>query len=234
MKKVNEIFPFWIESGGVFKAISEITEYTAPWISSTDNLSLDLQYHGNHSGNKYISPLIENLISESIADIPEKIAKICIKIYGENWRKLWESYSIDYKPLENFEITEELMATEDTTENSDSDNNISYGKIISRDTTTENSTDNAVYAFNSSSENPSDKTTDTGAVNSGENTTGTDTSTATTTGTSTAIKEHTINRHGNTGTTKQELLSRELEIRQWQFFDIVFKNIDTILTIKIY
>ena len=73
-----------------------------------------------------------------------------------------------------------------------------------------------------------------GTIENDETTTGKDTSTITRTDNGNRTREQTIIRHGNTGVLKQDMLIKELEIRQWEFFNIVFKNIDAILTIKIY
>lgn len=234
MYKVNNLFPSFISSGGIFKAISSLNDYISPWFNKINDTSLDLQYHGNRSGNKYISPLIENMLLDNSEDIPEKLARICVNIYGENWVKLWTSYNLNYNPLENFEIIEELESTETVIENSDSENIIDYGKITGNNASTTNDIDNSVYAFNSSSSSPTESVVNNGTMTNSETTTGNDTNTISRTDNGNRTKDQTINRHGNTGILKQDMLIKELEIRQWQFFDIVFKNIDAILTIKIY
>lgn len=46
---------------------------------------------------------------------------------------------------------------------------------------------------------------------------------------------HTLTRHGNIGvTTSQQMLESERELWMWQIFDVVFADVDRVLTIPIY
>lgn len=118
-----------------------------------------------------------------------------------------------------------------------------------------NTTDN-IYGFNSADASPANSGTQqntnvdtmnrTGSNTMQYNTSDTDTGTQqnTNTGTETHAhtgtdeneKEHNLTRHGNIGvTTTQQMLQSEIELWQWDFFNnVLFPDIDRVLTIQIY
>lgn len=122
-KTLNDYFPQWKNAGGV---ISAINYYCGdhPFGTVADAGYLDLQYHGNHSGEKIVSPLLRKL-----ADIPATteqvsiIANVIWKMYFEKWAKYTALDDISYNPLENYSMTEEM--TDDVTEDE-------YGHQIER------------------------------------------------------------------------------------------------------
>ena len=100
------------------------------------------------------------------------------------------------------------------------------------DITVEN--DNAVYGFNSSQAVP------TGEQSQGTTGTNTITNTGTVTdadsGEDTQTRNYRLTRTGNIGvTTSQQMLESERKLWLWNFFrDIVFPDVDRILTLRIY
>ena len=111
-----------------------------------------------------------------------------------------------------------------------------------------------VYGFNSTGSNPSndtdgnetttitdhtnaetgtDTTTKSGTITNTE--TGSDTSTKSGTITNTETGTETLTRSGNIGvTTSQQMLESEFEVRKHDFFALVYKDIDSLLCLKIY
>lgn len=126
----------------------------------------------------------------------------------------------------------------------------------SRNQTINSSTNDNIYGFNSSDASPANagnqQTIDANTLNrTGSNTmqyntsdtnTGTQqnsntgTETHEHTGTDTNEREHTLTRHGNIGvTTTQQMLQSEIELWQWDFFNnVLFPDLDRVLTIQIY
>ena len=79
-----------------------------PWVAS-DAPSMDLDYIGNRSGNKWASPMVEKV------DDPEKIAKVIESKYKLKWSKLWATLSFEYNPIENYDMIEEGQDSRDNT-----------------------------------------------------------------------------------------------------------------------
>lgn len=99
--------------------------------------------------------------------------------------------------------------TQDLTESQE------YGKIT---TDTKNLSDSTTYGR---SEAANIDISDTSTYNSSNN--------------KTINMTRTLKRHGNIGvTTSQQMIESELELRKKQFFEIVFRDIDTYLTLNIY
>ena len=129
MKTLNDVFPLWASGGGIFSALDN---YTVPWkTESTVNVrSLDLEYHGNVSGQKNISPLVRNLLSDGTLT-SASVNLLClaaISMYGIIWAKQWGILKVSYNPLQNHDLTITLTSDEKV---------IEYGK---RDTRTDNLT----------------------------------------------------------------------------------------------
>lgn len=112
-----------------------------------------------------------------------------------------------------------------------------------------------IYGFNGAESSPSDTETSTDKLtNSGTDTTentvtnnlqsnnnstitdsGTDTISNTKTDTTTRTETHTLTRSGNIGvTTSQQMIQSERDLWQWDFFQSVFSDIDTVLCSPIY
>lgn len=90
-----------------------------------------------------------------------------------------------------------------------------YGKT---ETTTIDTTDNTTYnTTQKSTLDTSDNTTYNSTIKETDSTT------------------HTLHRHGNIGvTTSQQMIEAELVLRRKNFFDIVFADLDRLLTLSIY
>lgn len=268
---LNDYFTNWKTGKGIFYYLSI---QSAPWEMSVDSKSLDMLYHGNTSGSKYISPLVENIalnpISDSDGDI---LAECAMAMFGNDWSRLWTALQTEYNPLENYNSKEVMTDNKTVYEygktNTRTDDLVhTFGKSTTRtddlthtdtgtDTETPNITntvENSVYGFNSTSYVPSSKETtttngnntterdhtlkDTGTVVNADSGSDKDTGTVqyADTGSDTQTNSYTMTRQGNIGvTTSQQMLESEYELRKRNYFrDVVFADLDKLLTLNIY
>ena len=222
-----------------------------------------MEYHGNVSGDKIISPLVEKIKSGDTLTETEKtmLATSILAVCGVNWGKQWETMSFEYDPIENYSMREEMMNDKTVTEYGKSTtrtDNLTHGKTGTEtrtdnltDTATPNlttNTENSVFGFNSSAAIPTDKQGQTATGSSTETHTGTeqkqydisdiDTGTQTILDGGSDIHTHNyiLTRAGNIGvTTSQQMIESERALWIWNFFhDVVFPDIDRVLTIQIY
>lgn len=258
--RLNDVFPDLLSGGGIF---STLQTFPVPWKGENISVALDLEYHGNVSGDKIISPLVEKIISGDILTESEKtmIATSILAVCGANWGKQWETLSFKYDPIENYSMQEQMANDRIVDE---------YGKTRTRtdnlqhtktgteqdtpnlkDTTTPNLTttdENAVHGFNSTGGVSSDEQTKRATGTSETARTGTDTRTYNTTdadtgtqtdndgGSDVRTRNYILTRSGNIGvTTSQQMIESERALWMWNFFqNVVFPDIDRVLTIQVY
>lgn len=221
------------------------TAHNAPWAESKYDEILFNAYFGMRSNNKFISPTIiyirryYNIAGTFLdADSIEKLADLIWGMYGERWVRMWAVLKAEYNPIENYDLTEEETNTYGkTTTRTD---NLSHGKT-GNDTVTPNLTESSqhnVYGFNTTDVNgkPADKTTtsNTGTNQTTYNTTETDTGTQS--HANSGHDDRELTRHGNIGvTTSQQMLQSDIDLWVWNYFnDVVFPDIDRVITIPIY
>ena len=182
---LNSVFNDWINGNGVVNCLT--SNFDVPWKNFVDGDILDIEYHGNRSGNKIISPLLENFIDETgISQANAK--KICSLIYHKNiknWTKLWNTLVVEYNPIENYNMTESSNETSESNGNSSLNDSLSHignsnrkntGNVtnseetsssmsdkkkntgtINNNVTNSNTNQNELYGFNSSFSIPSDR-----------------------------------------------------------------------------
>ena len=241
-KTIIQVFPDWYVGNGIF---SYLANNAVPWKAENFTAELDNLYIGR-SGYKYISTLLEKILGDKEAFTEAQLQQIAANIYckfNKSWNKLYNTLSLEYNPISNYDMTE---TSED---NGTGSKTIDRTGTLSRDGTrtaqgnTEQSTDtsqnNDIYGFNSNS--PVGDTTGNGTTSANQNSSANETNTQTDTNTSkdtesaTDTKTHTLTRSGNIGvTTSQQMIEAERNLWFWNFFDQVFKDIDSILTLKIY
>lgn len=209
-------------NNGIFNALEA---FEIPWKNIVDADVLDIEYFGNISGRKRISPLISKLLEKDSVSVLSnaRIAQLAGMLYSmnkENWNREWATILVEYNPINNYDMTEE--STETTTRDAQQLNTGTQG-VATTDTT-----NNGVYGFNSENAVNSDVTTETG------NTTRTDNLSQSLEDDSTINRE--LHRSGNIGvTTTQQMLQSERELYTWNFFyKIVFPTLDKILTLPLY
>lgn len=227
--QLNEVFTDYVNNG-IFTFLNNLD---VPWKSLNIFKQLNLIYHGNHSGKKEVSPMLDSLILEESLTENDKtlIAMSIFSIFSVKWQKLYATLSLEYKPLENYDMQE----TEKTTgniENTDSVNGTINTSVNNEQNSSSNKT-SSLYGFNSSIDVNSDKdnVTDDSIITE----TGETKEVREKTNMNNSTEDRTLTRHGNIGvTTSQQMLQSEIQLWQWTFFNDVFKDIDTILTIQTY
>ena len=144
--KLNDVFTDYINKG-IFTFLNSLD---VPWKEKNISQQLNLQYHGNISGKKETSPLVDSLIVENNLTDNSKtmLAMSIFSIYSNKWSKLYRILSLEYEPIENYNMIE----TEKTTSTNEN-----------TDTITTNTTN---------SNNVTETNTETNTVNDSENTTG--------------------------------------------------------------
>lgn len=108
-KTLIDYFPGWDEGVGIFSYISKIKETDIDWAWLVDNaIALDQEYFGLHAGNKPVSPIFERyIVNDTISEENlNKLARIIINRFGENWLKLSKIYGFEYNPIHNYDMEE--------------------------------------------------------------------------------------------------------------------------------
>lgn len=192
---------------------------TIPWTQANNLLDIDYLYRW--SGNKPISPLIKQLCG-SLETLPanqyEIVAGVVWANYGDKWTRIYNTITAEYEPLENYDMTEHY-------EGSRTDDATTRDTASPANNTVSSTTNADVYGYNSSSPSPSDRSTTT--TNQGKD--------ATSKYDNTTGDEHDLTRHGNIGvTTSQQMAESEIALRQYNFFEGVYKDLDKILALPIY
>lgn len=230
VKRMNNVSLYSVtpETGGIFSALDF---FSVPWKNTVNAELIDLQYYGNVSGEKIISPLVYKNLSEGKLTTTKQalIASMIFSMFGTNWTKEWNTLSMQYDPIANYDMTETMTDDETVTE---------YGKTHTKTGTETDapnltvSTSDTVHGFNSSNAVPTDARSQ---GTSGSDITTYDTSDADS-GEDTQTRNYELTRKGNIGvTSSQQLLESERNLWMWNYFlDVVFPDVDKILTIPIY
>lgn len=212
-----------------------------PWQSMDIAQSLNRFYYGNHSGDKIVSPIIDKMLSTNDNGILSteqvmQLSDMLYNMYSDKWVKLWEVRNYEFDPGENYNMVENEKT--DYGKTSTRTDNLQQAHGGTDTTTPANTTteEDTVYGFNSVSGSPADKrvTTNGGTIQTGYN------STIGNTGTQTYADggqdRRELTRHGNIGvTTTSQMLTEVINLWQWNFFkDVVFRDLDSLLTIPIY
>lgn len=215
MSRLIDHFPSWMEEGGGFFEFLE----DVPWDGDDliNAVGMNWEYFGNRSGLKNSSAIVEKLTAfpddhELNDEKKTALAYIVSQKFYPAWSRIYQALLINYEPLENYSMTE--TNTPGATK-----------KIaVSTDETITNGSTGGIYAFNSGTTTPAPATSATG--------------TSTTTGLPTknyTEETHTgfdtLTRSGNIGVvSSQQMLEAELKVRRNTFLEIVYQDVDTILT----
>ena len=130
--KLNEVFTDYINNG-IFTFLNSLD---VPWKEKNISQQLNLQYHGNISGKKETSPLVDSLIVENNLTDNSKtmLAMSIFSIYSNKWSRLYRILSLEYEPIENYNMTE----IEKTTSTNENTNTITTNTTNSNDVTETN------------------------------------------------------------------------------------------------
>lgn len=211
-----EAFPEWKKNKGIFEYFPD-----PPWKDAISSVELNLEYFGNISGSKGISPLVSKMLTDGILEDSSRqaLALLISSKFKVNWMRLWNAEIAVYDPVHNYDMHEEGTRTGNNRNESQSTDATQHGRS--------NTSRYSHYGFNSQSSNPSDEdvTTEGGTTNLNRN----------------GSVDYTINegttlhRYGNIGvTTNQQMIEAERSIRMWNYFNSVYKDIDSVLAIRIY
>lgn len=229
-----------------------------PWLNEISSESLDLVY-STRSSEKWTAPLINRFLNDSKQELTnqelEIIASSLESIFNINWTKMWNAINADYNPVENYHIENDVTTTTDKTENNKTNNKVNSTTTYSDTETTIGTVDNTssgtvnvddnIYGFNSvSSVNSDDSdTTSSNTSHTSNDVATTDNSTNSIDGTTNITEDNTSNntevmksvKKGNIGVMiYPSMLKAELDVRKWNFFEKVFTDIDSLLTLQVY
>lgn len=229
---LRDVFAGWKTDDGIFDAIAEVAGDLLPWADAADSEYLNFEYFGNHSGAKYPAPVVMLLLNdeEELTDEARtKLATIIWNKFREPWSHLWNTNEISYNPIHNYDMDDVRTLIRGDSESrvaaTDSDQSTEHGLI--------NDTGSFVHGFNTVEEGgePSERvhSEDSGStdVTYGDNRTSD----------AVAAREETetTKRAGNIGvTTTQQMIQAERNVWLWNFFEQVYKDIDTVLSISVY
>ena len=211
-----EAFPKWKENKGIFEYFPD-----PPWKDAISSVELNLEYFGNISGSKGISPLVSKMLTDGILEDSSRqsLALLISSKFKVNWMRLWNAEIAVYDPVHNYDMHEEGTRTGNNRNESHSTDETQHGRS--------NTSRYSHYGFNSQESNPSDEdvTTEGGTTNLNRN------------GSVdyTIDEGTTLHRYGNIGvTTNQQMIEAERSIRMWNYFNSVYKDMDSVLAIRIY
>ena len=176
LTKLNDVYKNWATGDGVF---TDLATFEPPWNAENDaNLTanLNMAYHGAHSGDKNISPVVHKFLASEDANTRTKLAKIIYTMYADKWAKLWDALEIEYNPLNNYDMVERetpaeithTMTPAETTETitpAETTETVTPAETTSESKPAKVTTENELAAFNSSGYSDASKTTATGDVN---------------------------------------------------------------------
>lgn len=245
-KRVGNLFPTIEDFNIIFNLLPTRTMEILNLLTSDNIKTLTTQYLSK-SYNKLTSSLLDLLLLQYGVFKYEDYYKVDLNIcqyisrlidarFYKKWLKLFNSLDMSYDPIRPYDmdITEQ---EEENTENSVLIKrlNENTSNSESNDKTIIDENQNSIYGFNSNDAVPSDK-----SVNSSENTSNTSDSFNSSGSTDTdqnrkITNDRNIKRLGNIGNiTQQELIKQERELQQYQIFDTIFKDLDSILTCGSY
>lgn len=193
---------------GLFKVLSDNTTYPllTGIVTATNYNILDVDYLLNHSYKKYLSGIANLFYDKSNEDIASTLTSIAVILY-QRFGDKWKK--IWDAMTTAYNPLENYSMTEKET--------IDYTRTPN--ITTDSGSNGDVSAFNEDTFNPSTKTT----------------TKTTETGTDRNAGSKDTTRSGNIGvTTSQQMLESEIEIRQKNFYTMMYNDIDSILCLKTY
>lgn len=245
---LRDLFTEWKSGNGIFDLITN-----PPWESEMDSTSLNIDYFGNHSGAKFASPLVSQLLVDGslTSQAKQTLATIIEKKYKSNWSRLWLTNTVNYIPDHNYDMnetrtretkgTESQSITDNGSESNDSKNTQNLTNTVTHGKTQDVQT--GKYAFNSTAEEPVEHVATSDGGETVEKNTGTDSVESSKTmknersvdGSDSETETETIKRTGNIGvTSSQQLIEEERQLWMWNYFEQVFSDVDKVLTIPFY
>lgn len=238
-----DVYPNWLTDGGIFTDLSQYT--SVPWKNSEniDAFALDLDYYGNRSGLRYISKIIQKMLTENglSTENRKNLCKIIYNRYGLAWNKQYNALLSEYAPLDNYNMIETEESNNTRTPDLQNNQTITDTGSVSQNVTDndrKSMTEVEVSAFNANNFTDSDKSTTTlsgGTTSETSFNNRKNSKISSETGTEKTETNRKLTRKGNIGvTTSQQMLQSELDLRMFDFFEHVFECVDNVLTIEAY
>lgn len=228
---LREAFPDWKIGYGIFDALADVAEL--PWETYADSEHLDLDYFGNHSGCKFVAPVVAHMVNSETGELTDSDREVLAKIiwlkFQQPWTRLWETNVVSYNPIHNYNMTDTRnLARGDQEAQNDVRNSVDstdHGR----------NTESMDYVYGMNNSDPGGKPSDRSTSEEGGQTVETVRDTSNRNSVSGRQEIETTHRSGNIGvTTTQQMLTAERELWMWNFFDQVYKDIDTVLALSVY
>lgn len=228
---LKEAFADGISGSGIFNALSGLG-VDLPWDGSVDPTILDIEYFGNHSGAKLSAPLVVNLLNgedQLTEQQMETLARIIWTKFSEPWKHLWATNVVEYNPIHNYNMTDQRELTRGESE----------ARAIhdsSVDTTAHGRTSESKdYVSGLNSTDEIGKFSGRSVFEEGGTTGVTGTGDRKDDSVKAANERETTTRSGNIGvTTTQQMLTAERDLWVWNYFDQIYKDVDSVLALAIY
>lgn len=232
MPLLRDVFADWKSDDGIFDAIAEVAGDLLPWADAADSEYLNFDYFGNHSGAKYPAPVVMLLLDddEELSDSARlKLASIIWAKFREPWSHLWQTNEISYNPIHNYNMSDVR-----TLIRGDSDSRVS-GTESSQSTEHGKTDDTIEYVYGLNNTDEDGKKSDRMHSEEGGETAVSYEDARSSSGVAAREETETTQRSGNIGvTTTQQMMESERNLWLWNFFDQVYKDIDTVLSLPIY
>lgn len=234
LKRLSDCFP----TGTFTGFLASMTD--APWASgdhaaSDDDIDrLDVLYVFQHSGDKYVVPLMKMFLDDdgklTAQSLPEA-ADMALALWRKKWTALWDVANAEYDPIENYRM-EEHEETVPTGTESTTDAMTGTDTTRTQGTAANNETANAVYGFNSTNPVPASVSNQKSDFSAGTTFGHTNTETKTFTN---RKDTRDLTRSGNIGvTTSQQMLQSSIELARWNFWLQVFEDLDATFCLDCY
>lgn len=238
MEKIIDLYKVTSDlSYSTFSQFNSLISGASPF----DNYD-DVDYYLAYSSDKFLSKFVYNVMKvnniDDIADLTAQELNLIFSTigskYANKWNRLYQALvATEYEPDENYNM-EEIMSGNNQTATSTDTETWNYSKRNETDNT--KTIENSEMAFNSSSYVNTSKGVETNKGSQSKNyqkvqTDGQGNVT-------THVTEQTpykLTRHGNIGvTTNQQMIEQEIKLRENLFKEIVYRDVDSMLTSKIY
>lgn len=198
-------------------------------ISNVVEMYLDnygLKLYGNENNNFYS---LEYLGIEGLLHIIDK--RFTLK-----WTKLYNTLSFEYNPIKPYD----MRVVEDSTDKMNADTNIDRSSESeffenSKSVLINEKTENKLHGFNSTNPVPSDETDRQSNSQDENNNSSSSSQNMSTNYDRTIEKDSVITKQGNIGNTpQQELIEKERDVWEFQLWDIIFNDLNTVLSCQKY
>ena len=195
----------------IFSSLLELN--VIDFITEDNYEVLNSGYYLEHAPLMDLSMYYEGLIKleneEEIESANDEVAKYVVLRFKDKRNKIYQALQEEYAPLENYRMEEEETP------------NITKSRETKIDVKTDTETNNYISGFNSTIPQHTSKGTSTGdSLTSGAKEENFETETG----------NRKLTRSGNIGvTTSQQMLESELKLREYDFYQVVYQDLDKIL-----